>query len=310
MTAAQPWSDDASRGDRRERLALASARIPFRLKVAVGLGRRSSPCSACFFWLSQFDTDWMLDNLAFIAGGLQYTHRDRRRRHRAGGRAGRLGALGRLSSQPDRLRRLGLLRLVLPRHAADRADVPDLPGAAAGRAATSSTAYPALPRRRRQLADRSTRQSAGIARARPQLRRLHDRDLPRRHPVGRRRAGRGGRRARHDVPAEDAQGRAAAGVPGHHPADRQRVHRDDEGHRAGVVPRRDRGQRRDLPAGAARRQGGLQEPGGLRRRGRPLLGADRRVHVLPAPAGEAGVAAATSALPGRRSGARARRGMG
>ena len=36
---------------------------------------------------------------------------------------------------------------------------------------------------------------------------------------------------------EDAQGRAAAGVPGDHPADRQRVHRDDEGHRAGLVPR-------------------------------------------------------------------------
>lgn len=66
MTAA------ADQPDFRERLALASARVPFNLKVGlvwvvlfllVGL----------LFWLSQFDTDWMLENLPFIITGLRYT---------------------------------------------------------------------------------------------------------------------------------------------------------------------------------------------------------------------------------------------
>jgi polar amino acid transport system permease protein len=57
---------------RWERLALASARVPFRLKVAfvwvvililVGL----------FCLAAGFDTDWIRDNFRFIAGGLRYT---------------------------------------------------------------------------------------------------------------------------------------------------------------------------------------------------------------------------------------------
>ncbi|HLK96110.1 MAG TPA: amino acid ABC transporter permease [Nocardioidaceae bacterium] len=59
-------------GDRRERLALASARIPFRLKVAA-VWAAIFAVLAFFFWLSQFDTDWMLDNLSFIAAGLRFT---------------------------------------------------------------------------------------------------------------------------------------------------------------------------------------------------------------------------------------------
>jgi polar amino acid transport system permease protein len=61
-----------SSGDRLDRLALASARVPFRLKVAavwvvifclLGL----------FFAIAQFDVDWMRENVRFIAAGLPYT---------------------------------------------------------------------------------------------------------------------------------------------------------------------------------------------------------------------------------------------
>jgi polar amino acid transport system permease protein len=59
-------------GDRFERLSLASARIPFRLKVAlvwVGI----FAVLVFFFWIAKFDTGWMRDEFTFIAKGLQYT---------------------------------------------------------------------------------------------------------------------------------------------------------------------------------------------------------------------------------------------
>ncbi len=148
--------------------------------------------------------------------------------------------------QRDRGRRHRLLHLVLPGHAADRADVPDLPGPAADRPGARAV-LGRSPHARRAHGRRP--------RPRPQLRRVHDRDLPGRHPVGRPRAGRGRRGARHDVPAEDAPGRAAAGRAGDHPADRQRVHRDDEGHRPRQLPRHDGRPDGDLPPRAARRAG-------------------------------------------------------
>jgi polar amino acid transport system permease protein len=59
-------------GDRVDRLALASARVPFRLKVGL--------VWACifvflgvFFWLAKFDLGWMRDEFAFIFGGLRWT---------------------------------------------------------------------------------------------------------------------------------------------------------------------------------------------------------------------------------------------
>jgi polar amino acid transport system permease protein len=59
-------------GDRMDRLALASARIPFRVKVGV--------VWACiflvlgvFFWLAKFDLQWMKDEFGFIVGGLSTT---------------------------------------------------------------------------------------------------------------------------------------------------------------------------------------------------------------------------------------------
>lgn len=59
-------------GDRLERLALYSARVPFRVKVGlvwVGI----FAVLVFFFWVAQFDIDWMLDELSYIAKGLQYT---------------------------------------------------------------------------------------------------------------------------------------------------------------------------------------------------------------------------------------------
>jgi polar amino acid transport system permease protein len=59
-------------GDRLERLAVSSARIPFRLKVAL-VWVVIFAVLGFFFWIAKFDTNWMLDNFTFIAKGLQYT---------------------------------------------------------------------------------------------------------------------------------------------------------------------------------------------------------------------------------------------
>jgi len=82
-----------------ERLALASARIPFRLKVAV-VWLVIFLLLGAFFAVAQFDTQWMSDQLPYIAGGLRFTLYIA-----IGGillaivLAG-LGALGRISSNP------------------------------------------------------------------------------------------------------------------------------------------------------------------------------------------------------------------
>jgi polar amino acid transport system permease protein len=59
-------------GDRWERLALASARIPFRLKVAV-VWAVLFALVGVLFYLSQYDTDWMRDNAEFIVRGIRFT---------------------------------------------------------------------------------------------------------------------------------------------------------------------------------------------------------------------------------------------
>jgi polar amino acid transport system permease protein len=61
-----------SEGGRLERLALASARVPFRLKVAL-VWVVIFAVLVFFFWVAQFDTQWMRDNFTYIAKGLQYT---------------------------------------------------------------------------------------------------------------------------------------------------------------------------------------------------------------------------------------------
>jgi polar amino acid transport system permease protein len=86
-------------GERRERLALASAGVPFRLKVAL-VWVAIFVLLGIFFWLAAFDNQWMLDNLSYIAAGLKYTLY-----MAVGGIAlavvlAALGALGRLSTSP------------------------------------------------------------------------------------------------------------------------------------------------------------------------------------------------------------------
>jgi polar amino acid transport system permease protein len=61
-----------SEGGRVDRLALASARVPFRLKVAL-VWAVIFAILVFFFWVAEFDTQWMRDNFTYIAKGLQYT---------------------------------------------------------------------------------------------------------------------------------------------------------------------------------------------------------------------------------------------
>ncbi len=55
-----------------ERLALASARVPFRLKVGV-VWAVLVLLVGTLFYLADYDTEWMRDNFSFILGGLKYT---------------------------------------------------------------------------------------------------------------------------------------------------------------------------------------------------------------------------------------------
>ena len=74
-------------------------------------------------------------------------------------------------------------------------------------------------------------------RARPQRRRLHGRDRPRRAALGRPRPDARPARPRHDRRSDHAAGRPAAGDAVHRPADRQPGHQHGEGHRAGQCDR-------------------------------------------------------------------------
>jgi polar amino acid transport system permease protein len=65
-------SPAASDESRLERLALASARVPFRLKVAA-VWVVLFVLLALFVLAAGFDRDWIRDNLRYIAGGLRYT---------------------------------------------------------------------------------------------------------------------------------------------------------------------------------------------------------------------------------------------
>jgi polar amino acid transport system permease protein len=71
-SVADRGSSPSGRGDRLDRLALASARIPFRLKVAA-VWVVIFAVLGVLFWLADYDTGWMRDNLSFIAGGLRFT---------------------------------------------------------------------------------------------------------------------------------------------------------------------------------------------------------------------------------------------
>ena len=68
MDPIQPTPDR----NRREALALASASVPFRFKLAA-VWAALFALTAVFFALSGFDTAWMRENLLFIAEGLRIT---------------------------------------------------------------------------------------------------------------------------------------------------------------------------------------------------------------------------------------------
>ena len=77
--------------------------------------------------------------------------------------------------------------------------------------------------------------------------------------------------------AADAARRVAPSRSGHHPADGQRVHRDDEGHRA----RLRRSSARALPPSGPGRADGLPRPRSAHRRGGRLLDPHGHPDVLP-----------------------------
>jgi polar amino acid transport system permease protein len=82
-----------------DRWAHASARVPFRLKVAL-VWVAIFLVLGLFFYVAQFDTGWMFDQFSYIAGGLRYTIQIA-----VGGIAlavvlAAIGALARLSSNP------------------------------------------------------------------------------------------------------------------------------------------------------------------------------------------------------------------
>ena len=273
---------------RTEAIALASARVPFRLKVtAVWIAIFF--IIGIFLVLSDLDTGFIRENLWYIAKGLEFTILLAAFAIVLAIVLALLGALARLSRNPvaygvagfyvsffrgtPLIVQMFLLYLALPPVGRNLE-----PRATPGCRTASTGARPGGRDRRHH-------------RPRPQLRRLHDRDLPRGHPVGGRRPGRGRRRAGHDVRPEDAQGRAAAGVPGDHPADRQRVHRDDEGHRAGLASS---ARRSPAPRSSAARSSSARPTSRTSRRysSRPRMywGLTVALHVLPGPAGDAGSA--------------------
>lgn len=72
MSAASGGGPPDDSGGWRERLSLASARIPFRLKVAV-VWLAIFGVLVAFFAIAGFDIQFMRDEFRFILGGLKYT---------------------------------------------------------------------------------------------------------------------------------------------------------------------------------------------------------------------------------------------
>ena len=176
---------------------MASASVPFRFKLAA-VWLALFGLVAVFFALSGFDTAWMRENLVFIAGGPSGNDPDRGGGDSIAIALALLGSVGQAVPQPDRLRscqvstrrssgaprlivQMFLIYLALPQIGRDAPPwLRDL------------LILDAVP--------------AGHPGSGPQLRRLHDRDLPRRNPVGGRRPNRGGRSPGDELFPEDAGG--------------------------------------------------------------------------------------------------------
>ncbi len=140
-------------------------------------------------------------------------HRRVGRLDRDRGRAGHPRFAGPPLPESRDLRHRELLRLARARDAAHRPAAVLLPRPA-----------PDLGRVREDPVARARDRGARV-----QLRRLHDGDLPGRHPGHPARPDRGRVGARHDRSHDDAPDHPAPGGPDHHARDRQRVHRHDQG---------------------------------------------------------------------------------
>ena len=175
-----------------EGMAQASARVPFRLKVAI-------VWAVIFLFLgflfnaADFDTEFMRDRADYVVKGLVYTLLIAFFAIILAIILALIGALGRLSRNPiaygvsgfytsffrgtPLIVQLFLIAFALP----DRRGEPG----------------PAELARRPAHAGLAGRGDPGAG---AQLRRVHDGDLPRGHPVGQPRPVRGRRGARHDLP--------------------------------------------------------------------------------------------------------------
>lgn len=99
MTTPSTGAAAPLKGERMERLAQASARVPFKLKVVfVWIGIYA--VLGVFFWLCQFDLQWMRDEFSFIAQGLKFTALLAICGIALAVTLATIGALGRISSNP------------------------------------------------------------------------------------------------------------------------------------------------------------------------------------------------------------------
>jgi polar amino acid transport system permease protein len=189
---------------RREALAMASASVPFKFKQAA-VWVAMFALVAVLFALSGFDTAWMTENAAFIAGGLRVTVIIAVAAIALAITLALLGALGRLSSNPVAFAVSGfytsffrgtplivqmfLIYLALPQIGRDAPPwLRDL------------LILDAVP--------------AGILA-------LYDRDLPRRDPVGEWRPVRSRRSSRDELLSEAPKSRSSTGRSGNNSSDRQ-----------------------------------------------------------------------------------------
>ena len=97
--ATRPPATAPPGGGRREGLAQLSARVPFRLKVAV-VWIAIFAILAVLFSLAEFNVEWMRDNASFIVRGLRYTVQIALLAIILAIVLALLGALGRLSRNP------------------------------------------------------------------------------------------------------------------------------------------------------------------------------------------------------------------
>ncbi|CAA9413349.1 ABC transporter, permease protein (cluster 3, basic aa/glutamine/opines), partial [uncultured Rubrobacteraceae bacterium] len=211
-------------------------------------------------------------------------HLDRRPRYSARHPARAARGSGKALEEPRVQRGERLLRLLCQGYAPDRPGLLYLPRSPA-----------TCPVRTRTAAEPLYPGDGHLRGAGPgdQLRCVHGGDLPRRHPVGRARAGRGGAGPRDDAGADDASHSAPAGRKGHHPADGQRVHRDDQGL---LAPRHRRHPGAFFPR-LEDRTPVLPEPGDAGGGGHHILDTHQHLFLLP---GAAGAEALEGLRPGRR----------